>query len=148
MPLTEYGDDVIDLAKNVLQRWGYIERNGMLFSKEYQDEKIYISVNVLDVEGNNEDLYLAIKARLDTEEFVNTPQFGISRRQNAAENLTTVYFSRDLKHTHFERPGKWMEYLEKLGRKASDEFKRERKLNGVPIDDSRLFPEIEDSKVK
>jgi hypothetical protein len=129
------------LAKSILESRGQNEPWGLIrVARVYRDDKLSIE-GVLDNDGESLDaLYIALF--LQPEEVAKPPmepRFALARTTPPEETL--VYQWREA--THYFRPGRWVIYLQQLYAEVFQQYERAQKLNGQPVNDESVFPNIE-----
>lgn len=141
------------LSIRILQRFGDLERDIVEVKYCYED-------NCLRLEGSVDfttKLFTQIKIyilQMDTEvesglgETLRPRTFGLDTRVNFFADKTLVCILKIVSpvetNPDYIRPGRWINYIKKLGRFDNELTDIARRLNRTAIDDSDLFPELPD----
>ena len=141
------------LSIRILQRFGEVNRDILDVKHCYED-------NCVRLEGSadlSSKLFTQIKIyilRTDTEVengLGETPRprtFGLESRASLFADKTLVCILKIVSPVEtspdYIRPGRWINYIKKLGRFDNELTDIARKLNRTAIDDSDLFPELPD----
>jgi hypothetical protein len=130
-------DNIFRTGMTILDERGvYEQRDGVRISFVYEDEKIHIEALLpLERGGAIESFHIAVK-KLDNESPVQP--FGIPK--SPPERETPVFVWKGIPRYH--RPGRWEAYLDGLLTSIRKEDENVDALNGHPIDDADLFPDI------
>jgi hypothetical protein len=140
--------ELFNSAKSILATWGEFEvYNVVRLVKVYRDNKLTI-IGLFDRDNR---VFERIFITLNMQEETSPPQaplFHLPIPLSAKESLTVVYSAYRLSETEFVaeqymRPGRWERYLEQLMTKAQEADRRLGELNRMPIDDSKLFPDLD-----
>ena len=112
--------------------------NPLLIIATYEDEKLVVE-GTYPYNWNGTDDYESIgfALKLPPKKSEQLP-FAMSRH---GKEYTTV-FRYDI-HTIYYRPGRWEKYLAQLADKAQAKRDANSMLNGIGVDDSGLFPDLE-----
>ncbi len=122
------------------ERGQYEQRDGLRISLVYEDEHIHIEAIMPMESGGSIDSFF-INLKMPPREHPTQP-FGIPKTPLDQETPVLVWKGIP----RYYRPGRWEKYLKQLLDDIRKEDTEVEALNGMPIDDSDLFPDIADDK--
>lgn len=148
-------NDLYETIALVLINYGDIERlNPLRVASIYDDDKIRIT-GLIDFDSPRRFvrfvIHLKMSAGVQDQERVITNSLLSDLPVNSSNDQTIVYSAKvaygdfsGYTIVEYERPGRWVRYLEGLRASIDEQAEREQASNNTPIDDSALFPDMTD----
>lgn len=149
-------DDLYEAIALILINYGDITRlNPIRVASIFEDDKIRIT-GLIDTDSPRRFVrfivHLKMSAGVPDQERIITASL-LSDLPVTSSKLDTLVYSADVQYgdfsgytlVEFMRTGRWIKYIHQLRAKIQKQAENEKEMNNQPIDDSRLFPNLDDS---
>jgi len=148
-------DDLYEPLALILINYGELQRlNPIRVASVYDDDKLRLS-GLIDVDSPRHFVRFVVHLKMSTgepdQERVITDSL-LSDLPVTSEQADTLVYSAKVEYGDFAgytmveymRSGRWLNYIKVLRAKIQKQAEYERQLNNTAIDDSALFPDLDD----